>query len=431
MLLLDRIDWHSNKTWGIIGIIFAAFTLILGILIQPYVTKETQTQILAYLMRRTNTIILIVSGVLLAIVMLKQQKELRLLRQTLSKEEPPKFRRFEQIKRIKYGHILYRPLLYYDGADNPQGIGVALVTRIFADVQIEQSNSKALWSNLVTGLASNKYDIVATPIFETRERSRLIGFCSPMFYSDIGMYVKKDSRILGFLPPNSQSFDEAIGMARRMRPNIVAIQGEISGKLALKYLDPKKDDIKEWLTPETASVTSLINAVLGSDGSESEVVFAEVFQAEQTKPVRDGSVINILKRKELLYPVSFAVRKSDYVLKNYINLKLLEIEETVNDGILGIILEELRKQPEYTHYTLNEIKNYFVRDLQLLQIQATKGDSSGGSGSPPVDNAVTQTGQPRVKSFLNHKRKPDSSDVENHQRRAAVSDSLRWNLRFH
>lgn len=427
--LLKRIDWHSNKTWGIIGVVGGFITLLLGILIQPYVTKETQTQILGYLMARTNTIVLAVLGVLFLAVMIRQQKELRLLRKTLSKEEPPKFRRFEQIKTIKYGHIAYRPLLYYDGADNPQGIGVALLTRIFSEVQIEQSNSRALWSNLVTNLASSKYDVVATPIFQTRERSRLIDFCSPMFYSDIGMYVKKDSRILGFLPPNSQTFEEAISMARRMKPSIVAIQGEISGKLALKHLDPKKEDIKEWLTPETASVTSLINAVLGSDGAESEVVFAEVFQAEQTKPVQDGRVINILKQKQLLYPVSFAVRKSDYVLRNYINLRLLEIEETVNDGVLGIILEELRKQPEYANYSMNKIKKYFVRDLQLLQPQSESEDSHGNGQH--LDTPIAQeAGQPRIKSLVNHKRKPDP-ERENPQRRAAVADSLRWRFRFH
>lgn len=394
---MKKINWTSNVTWGVIGVFTAFLLFALSAFLQ--LSSETRNRVAGYILFNWLAIITVGLILLLIVTVIRQGRDIRMLSRKLTLEEPPKFKRFEQIKAIRYGHIAYRPLLYYDENDNPQGVGITLLNRVFKEKEILGSHTKALWRDLVENLASKKYDIVATPIFETRERTKRIAFCSPMFYSDIGMYVKKNSGALGQLPASSQSFEEAVTMARRMKPTLVAIEGEISGKMALKYLANKKEDVKEWLTPETASVNSLIAAVNGEIGTDCEVVFAEVFQAEQTRPVRDGDVFNILKPKQVLYPVSFAVRKSDYILRNFINLKLLEIEENGKDGILGIILEELKKHPDCSHYTLEDIQRYFVRELDgELGITSEKGE-------PHEPSVPTQ----EIQSIMNHKRRSESS----------------------
>jgi ABC-type amino acid transport substrate-binding protein len=401
-----KIDWHSNKTWGIIGSIIAFLTLLLGIFLPPYLDKETQSKLWGFLWSNSLGLLALALIVLLLFKALSQDRKLRALRKKIATEEPPTFSRFEEIKKVKYGHLAYRPLMYYDEGDNPQGVGLNLLKRIFANVDLVDINRKSLWNNLIENLASKKYDVIATPIFETRERSRLISFCSPIFYSDIGMYVKKDSKFLGHLPSNSKSFKEAIDLAQRMKPKLVAIEGEVSGKMARKYLIPKGAEVTEWLTSETASVNSLIAALNGGGTeSECEVVFAEIFQAEHTPSVRDGEVINILMSKQLTYPVSFAVRKSDYVLRNYINLKLLEIEQTVKDGILGIILEELRKHSDYSQYSLDYIKRYFLRELDRIDTSSTGGIDPAGAGAAVDGSTADIQQQSRVTSFLEHKRK--------------------------
>ncbi|GHV71316.1 hypothetical protein FACS189420_5970 [Bacteroidia bacterium] len=45
-----------------------------------------------------------------------------------------------------------------------------------------------------------------------------------------------------------------------------------------------------------------------------DFTFMEVFKAETLKDGKPLNAVNILKNKELLYPVSFAVRKEDTVL---------------------------------------------------------------------------------------------------------------------
>jgi len=68
----------------------------------------------------------------------------------------------------------------------------------------------------------------------------------------------------------------------------------------------------------------------------------------------------------LLYPVSFAVPKHEYVLKNFINLKLLQLDEKYPEGILELILEELQKQPQFASFSLDQLKKYFVKEKATL-----------------------------------------------------------------
>lgn len=358
-----KIDRKSTEFWGIITVILAILLFGLSLLIAPHVDKNAPQRITDFMWHNWIGLLIIFLILALIVAVIKLSRDIRSLRKRLVIEDEPKFRRFEKIEKVVYGHIAYRPLLYYHVDDAPVGVGITLLEKIFGKEKIVGSLRKALWSNLVENLTFKQYDIVATPIFETRERSKHIAFCSPIFYSDIGMYVKKGSGPLGHFAEHSQSFEEIIKIVKKMKLTVVAIEGEISGKMALKYLGLRKEEVKEWLTPETAPVSSLISAINGEEGMECDVAFAEVFQAEQTKSVKSGEVINILRPKQVLYPVSFAVRKQDYILKNFINLKLLEIEEAASNGVLGIIWDELKTHQEYKHYTFNDVKRYFVREL--------------------------------------------------------------------
>ena len=54
----------------------------------------------------------------------------------------------------------------------------------------------------------------------------------------------------------------------------------------------------------------------------------EVFKVESF--IKSGAmVINILKDNQLVYPVSFAIRKEHTVLKNLINLRIMEMRAKI------------------------------------------------------------------------------------------------------
>jgi hypothetical protein len=288
--------------------------------------------------------------------------ELNLLKQEDLLKLEDRFRRFENIKDIVYGHIEYRPLLYYTEENEPKGIGLRLLEEIFGKTIIRKAPVRGMWNNVVEKLEKGDYDVIATPLFETRERSNLVSFCSPIFFSDIGIYVKQDSQLFkGRVKPGSMTFEEAIKLFLSLTDKLKfsAIKGELSGKMVTKHLQIPQEKV-QWLSFEESNIPDLIDSIM-DEFRPSDVVFAENFQANRTRHVNSEKVINILKPHELLYPVSFAVRKRDYILRNYINLKLLEIEENYPDRIFGFLRDELNNHPGFK-FSMADVKRYFVRE---------------------------------------------------------------------
>lgn len=67
----------------------------------------------------------------------------------------------------------------------------------------------------------------------------------------------------------------------------------------------------------------------------------EPFQVEMCTSDDIQKLHNILKPKQILYPVSFAMRKGEHDLRRYMNLKLLELDRDPKNGILDLIKKEL------------------------------------------------------------------------------------------
>ena len=187
---------------------------VLVMFIQPFLTQERIVAGFEWAKSHWIGLSLAVVVAGLVIVAIKQRLDKRKLQaeiQTLSdkvdRQEPRKFQRFENIDKIVYGHIEYDPLFGYDPrTDTPKGIGIRLIEEIFGKTAIIKYPKRGLWEDLVTKLSEGEYDIVATPLYETHARSRLVSFCSPIFFSDIGIYVKADSEL--FKGRKDSSFED-------------------------------------------------------------------------------------------------------------------------------------------------------------------------------------------------------------------------------
>jgi ABC-type amino acid transport substrate-binding protein len=410
-------EWGWEKTLAVAGIALAVVGIVITVLvmfIQPFITQERIVTGLEWAKSQWIGISIAVVISVVVLIALKQQLDKRKLRREMEalskkskleidalaeksrlelealsakidKQEERKFVRFEAINTIVYGHIEYYPLVYYVfGDDMPRGIGIRLIEQIFGEGVISKHPKRGRWDDLVEKLSRGEYDIVATPLYETQSRSKLVSFCSPIFFSDIGIYVKKDGKWFKGREKNSLKFGEATEILRNLRDlKLTAIEGELSGKMILKHLQVEKSKVN-WLGRDEASVSGLIGS-LESKEMPSDVVFAEVFQAELTNPVKSGSVINLLENKQLLYPVSFAIRKQEYVLRHFINLKLAEIDEEYPGGILGFILDELKKHPDFQGFDLDQIRRYFVREKperMMLPSSALTAHSNGKKRRP-------------------------------------------------
>lgn len=318
-------DWLINNLW---------FIIVIVVLLLVLVTQFIENRSLKEVNNRLENIE-------------KKKLETRIaeLEKRTNKPENVKYQRFEQIKNKKqiiFGHIDYEPFFKMKKKvgsfnPNPSGIGYAILKEIFAvlGVDIKEYPKDGNWSNVFKNLEEKKYDIIVTPLYETRSRiyNNAITYCIPLFYSEIGLFVHKDDF-------NGQKSMKDIKDEIRTNQEYWKapyIKGEISEIMAKKLKTYREDD-KSIVDDDSLGFLNLLRKVNDraphSDDLQFNIVAMEIFKAKaiiddynEKNPDNKLELKNILKEKQLLYPVSFIVRKEDTVLRNFVNLRIAELYE--------------------------------------------------------------------------------------------------------
>ncbi len=290
----------------------------------------------------------------------------------LKSKTSPFIKRWEEIleKGIRFGSLYYPPMLDFDSDGDPIGIGIDILKIIF-NGKINKEYNKVSWQNLIKVLYekdnNGKFimDIIATPIFETNERSKLLSFSLPLFYSEIGLYYNCTNEYFKNL--ETKAFEQAIDFINNLNKlNVICIEGELSHRMIKKHF---QGNISRIANINELSIQDLLATII-DDTINSDIVFSETYQAEkliQHKLAkgedRFEKLKNLFKERQLLYPVVFAMRREDYVLKNYINLKLIELDGP-GSGILDLIKESLVSLGENIYD--EDLKKYFIREYSNL-----------------------------------------------------------------
>ena len=246
--------------------------------------------------------------------------------------------RWDKIGEIKYGYVEFSPFVDIIKA-KPNGWGIDFVEELFEPLRIypKRVNERYLWKDIVPKLVAGECDIIATPIFETYTRLSEIWFSAPLFFSDMGLYVSKHN-FEGLIKQHIK-FDELKNHSDLANFSFLTADEEISEKLASKYFPNSAQKVNaKGLVPD------LLEEVGSSSGAKL-AVFCDSYIASQQECVASGSVVNILERWSIAYPVAFALRPGDHHLKNLINLRLLTLgrgggflkllkERQIKDGVI-------------------------------------------------------------------------------------------------
>jgi len=263
----------------------------------------------------------------------------------------PRFEDLYNSKELTYGIIKYKPFFWKEGFSKPCGIGYDLLSHIISDfpnTKLEQVEYPGRqngnnWTNAFDDLCSRRFDIIITPLFETRTRlyDYSVMTTSPLFFSNIGIYMKRSS----FKLKNRLNYDEALEYLNDKKKKgwkAEYIPGELSEALVKKNDFLKHSALKEQDHPLPASdenFAKVLQNVNQTGGDAGDFVFMEVFKANMImneEPER-FDLVNILKDNQLLYPVSFYVRKEEVALKNLLNLKIIEMRRS---GTLAQIIHD-------------------------------------------------------------------------------------------
>jgi len=284
-------------------------------------------------------------------------------------------RRWDTIRNIVYGHIEYTPFLRYEqDKKDPGGFGVYYLNKLLGSPKLVAAKAEAKrrssWDSVFDEMAPGVCDVIATPLFATFDRSSKVRFSSPLFYSNVGLYMNTDAMAPSFLEGLSvQNLTERLKENGYTSTNLqfLSIKGEISEKLAMKYAG--------WLVDERIGqflIASLLSEI-ASCKLPSRALFCESYIADQMieelrrerteaggPPFPD--VANVLPAQSILFPVCFAVPYADYELANLLNIRLLQF--TQKKSALDELAEWLAKDRGLVDTVEKKGRSDFIKDVK-------------------------------------------------------------------
>lgn len=271
--------------------------------------------------------------------------------------------RWENISRVRCLHIGYPGLLSHDQFKKPQGFGITIIRELLNTkqyekgkeaVKIEPRDKESDWEDVLAQLDTGEFDLILTPMLETFERTSRADFTMPMFFSNIGLYVSsKEGTPLGKRAGglNGETLDSAImklALRHDQQIQIYYVPGEISEKQGRKLYDRLAASAKGKV--EFVSAGSSIIDMLELVESATDTIrlaFCESFHVQigRNSEDRQYHLSNILHSHHILYPVCYAVRNGDYILRNRLNIGLLKMTAE-GDGIVRRLSDILQVNKE-------------------------------------------------------------------------------------
>ena len=224
-------------------------------------------------------------------------------------------------KKIEVGYISYPPGFIVDPNSKEK-------SGIFNDVlkEIAKRNNLTIdykeevtWATMIESLKTDRVDLIANPVWATKERKENADFSVPVYFSPIGIYVRADDN----------RFDSDKEKINNSAVKIAAVDGEIN-ELIAKADFPKAELIA---FPNNIDVAQLF---LEIQSKKKEVTFAEPMFAYDYMQKNPGKIKNIGEKSPIRnYPNCFMFKKGATKMSDFLNS---EIQKLIKDGTIDKII---------------------------------------------------------------------------------------------
>lgn len=224
-------------------------------------------------------------------------------------------------KKIKVGYISYPPGFIVDPNTKEK-------SGIFNDVLLEIAKRNNLqidykeevtWATMIEALKTNRVDLIANPVWATKERKENADFSSPVYFSPIGIYVRSDD----------SRFDLDRSKLNDPTVRIAAVDGEINNIIGKS--DFPKAEVNPF--PNNIDVAQLF---LEIQTNKKDVTFAEPMFAYDYMQKNPGKLKNIGEKSPIRnYPNSFMYKKGENKFGDFLNA---EIQKLLADGTIAKII---------------------------------------------------------------------------------------------
>jgi len=231
--------------------------------------------------------------------------------------------------KIKAGYMDWYPFLIKDpNTKKVTGIGVEaleLATRRLG-VKLELSEEVS-WGTMIEGLRTNRYDILACPVWANSTRARVADFSRPICYSPVCAFSKYGDKRL----------DSSLKGVAQGKYKIATTDGEMAEIIA-KTDFPKAPRLS---LPQSNPISDLLLSVATG---KADLTFTEPPYAAEFLKHNPKSVQNITPKNPLrVFPTVYMFKSGEGEFKAMLNVAL---DEIANSGELEKIIAKYEIYPK-------------------------------------------------------------------------------------
>ena len=180
------------------------------------------------------------------------------------------------------------------------------------------------WGSYIESLSANRFDVFCAPLWRNAERGKLISYTTPLAYSAMHFYVRK----------NDTRFDADLSILNNPQYKLATMDGEISHMVARRFF-PKAQQLS---IPQLADISQLL---LNVDTGKADGVFLEPSLALDYSLKNPGKIKQVTKEPYQVFPNSFGVLLGEAKLKEMLDSALVEL---INQGEIDRIIA--RHEPD-------------------------------------------------------------------------------------
>lgn len=225
--------------------------------------------------------------------------------------------------KIRAGYITYPPALMKDTTTGKMsGIFVETLEQAAKNLGLQVVWTEEVgWGAQIEGLNGDRYDIVGSPVWANPTRGKLTTMSIPVYYSGIGIYVrKKDNR-----------FDDDWEKINDEKVKIATIDGETADLIARTQF-PKAQRVS---LPQLTDISRMFLEVATN---KSDVCFAEPYYGFKYLKSNPDSVKNIAAARPVkILGNCYMFKQGEFQLKHTIDVA---VEDLINSGFVDKLLNK-------------------------------------------------------------------------------------------
>ncbi len=214
--------------------------------------------------------------------------------------------------KLRAGYLIYFPLLMRDpNTKKFSGIGydALLLAATKLGLQLEMKEEVS-WGTMIEGLKTNRYDIIACPVWANASRARVGDFSRPLCYSVVNAYVKTGDKRL----------DSSLKDLNNPKFKIATLDGE----MAVMIANADYPLAKKFSLPQMSSPSDLLLSV---SSGKADITFAEPSMVWSFAKHNKNAVQNITPSKPLrIFPNVFMFNSGEEKFKAMFNATLDEVD---------------------------------------------------------------------------------------------------------